>query len=147
MMDESLRQQTRDFIIEMSDVDLAEYVTAGTTLYEPAAVEFARREFQRRNIDLNQVKIEIKARENVEAEVAAVAADLPLHVAMKFMAFLGGFFISFLVPLLFLMAASYGFNQRGETRRASEMWHFVVYGVLGALSLFALSIAIVAYSR
>ena len=147
MMDESLRQQTRDFIIGMSDVELAEYVTAGTTLYEPAAVEFARREFERRNIDLNQVKIEIEARENVKAEVASVAADLPLHVATKFMAFLGGFFIYSFVPLILLMAASYGFNQRGETRRASEMWRFVVYGFIGALSLFALTLAVVAYSR
>jgi len=147
----SLSEQTRDFILGLGDVDLAEYVETGTTLYEPEAVEFARREFQRRNIDLNidlnQVKVEVAARKNETVELGAAAAELPLHGALKFVAFLGGFFITSLLPIVLLMVASHGFRQRGELRRASEMWRFVGYGVITLLSLFMLTLAIVAYSR
>jgi hypothetical protein len=136
-MTRPLHDRAREHILGLSDSELAEYIAAGITLYEPEAIEFARKEFNRRNIDpslAEQLQAEAIQRENVRVTTASEAAALPLDGGMKFMSFLGGMFITSLLALMLLLFAWHGYRQRGELRRASEMWRFVGYG-FGAILL------------
>jgi hypothetical protein len=48
---DQLREQVREFIRSLSDEQLVTYIITGVDTYEPAAVNFAKVELIRRNVD------------------------------------------------------------------------------------------------
>jgi hypothetical protein len=146
----SLHERTREHILSLSDEELADYLAAGTALYEPEAVEFAREEFARRNIEPGRAeRITAEAAERaVEREARAEElALLPLTTGQRILSFLGGIFIGSILVIVIMLFAWSGFRQRGELRRAGEMWRFVLYGFGSVFLLGLLAIVYAAHSR
>lgn len=121
-----LAEMTQQYILRLSDSDLIEYVVEG--IYEPEAIEFAKREIERRNLDSEKFhQLEAAARGRVEVKQAEIvaAANQELSPTGKTFAFILGFFgfVSF-----WLFIAWLAFDNTGKTQKKKDLIGFAVYG-------------------
>jgi hypothetical protein len=135
-----LREQTRDFILRMSDADLLACIRTGVAEYETEAVTFAQEEFRRR--DLNAARVAelatiVADQQREEGVAAAELATMPLSRKGRIFAYIAGFFL-FGLPFLFVFASAAQFKNRGEMKKAADVWSSFGLGILSLAALWAL---------
>jgi len=142
-----LTDRGKEHIRSLDDQELAEYIAAGESMYEPDALHFARQEFSRRNLDHDAViQLEAEARFQLEAEAAsreAIAAE-PLDGGGKVLAFVAGLLGLAMAPHVFFKWN--GMEARGEHRKARDAIRWFLWGL--AINIAALTfLVVVASSR
>ncbi|HET6252259.1 MAG TPA: hypothetical protein VFE47_31525 [Tepidisphaeraceae bacterium] len=132
-----LPDQVRDYICSLSNEQLITYIVTGIDAYEPEAVEFAREEFQRRELDASVVAtLESAAVSRVATERIAreEATSRPLESGDRAIAFVLGIFIE---GLIHVWIKSEKLRNAGEDRRSAETLKF---GCAGFVTIFVLII-------
>ena len=127
-----LYPETIEHIRGLGDEELAEYVATGVEMYEPEAVEFARAEFDRRQIDpalLARAQAGVVAIRHAYWAQAERAAVAPLDWADKAIAFVAGFF--FLGTFVLIGLKIMRLYERGERRKAAQ---WPIYAAVGAVA-------------
>lgn len=120
-----LLEQTRDYISDLSDGELIEYVLEG--IYEPDAIAFARQEIERRQLDPQQMQqLEAVAQERVDAKRAHIAEVMnePLGCTGRTLAFMGGFFMGFTLHFIIWIVL----DRKCETRKQKDIREFALAG-------------------
>jgi hypothetical protein len=131
-----LHERTREYIRSLKDAELWEYIQTGTERYEPEAVTFARKQFEERELDpeqIGRIEAEAKSRATEEAADRVEAAARHLRPMGKIMAFIGG---CLGLPALFYLLIWYNFRTQGEHQKARELWTYGFAG-LGAVLILA----------
>lgn len=102
-----------------TDTDLIKILNGPSENYQPAALEAAQREFERRSLSETQV---ITAQQEIiqEQEVDEVKANTPLGTSAKVLAFI------FPGIILFMFAGTY--KADGYNRKAKELAKWTLYG-------------------
>ncbi|HWE95943.1 MAG TPA: hypothetical protein VG269_18415 [Tepidisphaeraceae bacterium] len=123
-----LSDANQKYIRGLSDDELAEYVQAGVEMYEPEAVEFARGEFERRNLSPELVvqktevaKVRLAGAKAAEREVASQ----PLDRDSRLLAFALGWTI--LTPIWLFKWL--GMQHRGEYQKSRDLLRFGFAGM------------------
>jgi hypothetical protein len=133
-----LTEPARNHILNLSDEGLAEYILSGSEFYQPEAVELAREEFERRQLDPGRIAvIEAATLTRIAArqEVTQAAATRPLDFWDKVYVFTSG-------PLHFhFLIEWFNHDISGERLRARQS---LQYGCLGTL-FWAMVIAAAIY--
>ena len=129
-----LRDTTQNYICGLTDEELSSYIEAGTDVYEPDAIAFARAELGRRNLDPRRL------RDLQSAAIAAVtlarlndsiAADSELDRDGRVLAFVCG--AAILSPIWFFVWLR--LLHRREYRKARDMWRFGLLGLGSQLAI------------
>ena len=122
------QEQTKEYISNLSDLELIEYIKEG--IYEPEAIEFAKQEVAARNLDPQRLaELESSAQlknETLRAQVAE-AAERPLGKLGKVLAIIGGLNMLGIGGICLLIAWGQ-FRERGERLKIKEMWRRAMYG-------------------
>jgi hypothetical protein len=138
-----LHAQTTKHILGLTDEALADYVATGVEMYEPEAVEFARQEFTRRNIDsalLAKAEAAVVALRRTYWAQAEQAAVAPTDWADKAIAFVGGMLFPLMrLPLVLWFLRLQG---RGEHRKAVQ---WAIYAAIGAAAMMIFALATVMF--
>ena len=142
-----ISDRTREHVQSLDDQQLATYIAVGERMYERDAIDFARQEFSRRNLDgQTVVALEAEAARQDEAEAIQqkVIASEPLDGSGKVLAFIGGLFgIAFALKAFFVWN---GMDMRGEYRKAKSVKRWFLLGF--AFNVVVLTIVIiVSYSQ
>lgn len=139
-----LRDQTRQYISSLSDVELITYLSEGG--YEPEAIEFAMQQAASRKIDPARLaELESQAQAQAHARVAerAEAAAAPLGSLATTLSFIAG--IGLLgVGAICLLIAWGNFRAKGETLKSQQMWRLARFGFASFL-VFAMSLFLLAF--
>lgn len=138
-----LHAETTKHIRGLTDEALADYVATGVEMYEPEAVEFAREEFARRNIDpallarAQNAVVAVRHTYWAQAERGAVA---PADWADKVIAFVGGMLFPLMwLPLVLWFLRLLG---RGEHRKAVQ---WAICAAIGAAAMMIFALATVLF--
>jgi|SRR5579859_3054702 len=139
-----LTDRGKEHIQSLDDQQLAEYIAAGEQMYERDAIEFAREEFSRRNLDQGTVaQLEAEAKLQVEADVRvreAIAVE-PLDGDGKALAFIGGLLGLALAPKAFFVWN--GMETNGQYQRAKDVKRWFLLGLtINILALILLGIVL-----
>lgn len=138
-----LREQTKEYIYRLSDVDLMEYIQTGTLMYLPEAVEYAQDELDRRKLTPVQIsEIGREASQHIAAKTRMAIANnsRPLGWGGRLAAFLFGLCLGFHF-LLHMLA-----EDPPETRRAEDWQKFERIG-FGAMIMIVIAICIAFAAR
>jgi hypothetical protein len=121
--DEVMRKRT--------DAELIKIVTGPVDDYQSAALEAAKREFERRN--LSETEVTTVKQEIFQAQAIEEAkANVPLPTALKIFAFI--------LPGIPLLMMSGLFKADGYDRKAAEMVKWTLYGFAGYVGFVILII-------
>lgn len=126
-----LNARTREHISGLNNEALIEYVTVGLDLYEPEAVEFAREELNRRNIEPElHAKLRVEVSHAVDAQVSAEIAKefRPLARWGRILAFIFGWAILSRFWLVIWVVIWLNMYLRHQYQAARDLWRF---GFLG----------------
>ena len=139
-----LTDQARNYIVGLSNEELAKYLRAAPETYEPEAVAFARAEFDRRGLDpavASRLDAEAAVLTSAEEIERASAAQRPLDGWGKTNAFLAGCFGLPIIPLLLVQMR---FRRRGEDLKIRQMWKlaFIGFGTMWLIGLAAIIIVV-----
>jgi hypothetical protein len=108
-----------DVMRKRTDADLIKIVTGPYDDYQPAAMEAAKREFERRN--LSEAQITVFKEEILQQQEAETAkANIPLGAGVKILAFF--------LPGIILLVLSGLYKVEGYDRKAKEMVRWTLYG-------------------
>jgi len=119
--DEVMRKRT--------DADLIKIVNGPLDDYQPAALEAAKREFEKRNLSEAEI-ISVKQEILQQKEIDETKANTPLGAGLKI--------IAFIFPGIPLLLMSGLFKADGYDRKAREMVRWTLYGVAGYAGLIIL---------
>ncbi|MCO5935649.1 hypothetical protein NAF17_08855 [Mucilaginibacter sp. RB4R14] len=113
-------------MLKRTDADLINILNSPAGDYQPAALESAKREFERRSLSQEQITeatqvIEKKHQANLEQ------ANEPLGVLAKM--------VALLFPGVLLLVFSFTYKAEGYDRKAKELRRWTLYGVLFYFSL------------
>jgi hypothetical protein len=124
-------------MLKHTDADLINILNSPEGDYQPAALESAKREFERRNLSREQITI---ASQVIEQKLQANAnkANEPLGVIPKI--------IALLFPGILLLIFSLTYKADGYYRKAKELRRWTLYGVGFYVGLVILSILSTALS-
>jgi len=131
-----LRDQVKEHISGLSDLDLADYIRIGSDAFAPEAVDFARQELERRNLDQfyrAELEEEAAVRGTERAIKTARRMAEPLRLRGRVLAFiigmLGGFhlFLDFFVD-----------HGDGEYRRSQDRRKFMLLGLMTSILLLVI---------
>jgi hypothetical protein len=140
-----LTDRAKEHLASLDDGQLAEYIAAGELMYEADAIEFARDEFSRRNLDQGTVALlEAQAQLQLEAEAEwreAIAAQ-PLDGAGKVLAFVGGLLGLAVAPKAFF--AWLRMDMNGERQKARDVKRWFLAGLV--INIVVLVVWLVSYS-
>jgi hypothetical protein len=103
-----------------ADADLIKIVNGPQDDYQPAALDAAKREFERRNLSEEQITI-VKQEIKQEQEIDEAKANTPLGVIPKI--------IAFILPGIILLMLSGIFKAEGYDRKAKELVKWTLYGL------------------
>jgi len=123
-----LLEQTREYILALSDEALIEFVLDGT--YGPEAVAFAAEEIKRRDLDpqrLIQLKAVATARVQARRTVTTVPANQQLSASEKRGAFIHGLILFLHWPSLGMVLFS---GLGSKNRKNRERRKYIVMGFL-----------------
>jgi hypothetical protein len=109
--DEVMRKRT--------DADLVKIVNGPADDYQPAALEAAKREFEKRNLTETEI-ISVKQEILQQHEIDEKKANTPLGAGLKVLAFV--------FPGILLLMLSGLFKAEGYGRKAREMVRWTLYG-------------------
>ena len=142
-----LTDRAKEHIQSLDDQYLAEYIAAGELMYERDAIEFAREEFSRRNLDqgtMAQLEAKAKVHQEAEASKRETLAAEPLAHDGKLLAFVGGLVGLAIAPRVFFVWN--GMEAKGEYQKARDVIRWFLRGL--AINIVALTIlGVVSYSR
>jgi hypothetical protein len=137
-----LLEQTRSYIVALSDADLLRYVRTGVEEYEPDAVTFAQQEFERRNLDatrITELTTIVADQRRGESIAATELATAPLSRKGRVFAYIAGLFL-FGMPFLFVLSITAQYKNRGEMNKADEVCSYFILGLLTIAGLAMVSI-------
>jgi hypothetical protein len=135
-----LLPQTRDYISNLSDQDLINYLAEG--IYEPDAIAFAQEEMARRNLDSQKLgELQAAAYTHVakQADNLEAVAAKRLGIVHRLLAMLLGAFILGLFPIMIYVIWRDGLRDRGEWRKTRDLNFFVIAGFITAIVLVVAS--------
>jgi hypothetical protein len=131
-----LRDQVKEYISRLSDQDLTDYIRTGTEAFDPEAVDFARQELERRNLDPAQ-------RADLEEEAAIRGAERHIEIARqiaeplplrgRIFAFMAGMLFGFHVLLEYFVDHGDGPYRRSQDRRK-----FMLLGLMTTILLLVI---------
>lgn len=132
-----LYDQTRDYILNLRDEELTQYILDGTALYEPDAVAFAQAQFDSRGLDRELIaprEVQARAETRIQEELArsAEAAERSLSTVGTAFYFLAGACSAFPAVLL----GWWWMSTRGERTKIKQMFTIALIG-------FGLTLAII----
>jgi hypothetical protein len=112
-----------------ADADLIKIVNGPQDDYQPAALDAAKREFERRNLSEEQITI-VKQEIKQEQEIDEAKANTPLGVILKI--------IAFILPGIILLMLSGIFKAEGYDRKAKELVKWTLYGLAFYIGLIVI---------
>ena|ERR1700722_553418 len=137
------REQVKEYITGLGDADLVEYIHAGTAIYEPDAIAFAREELDRRRFSPAQLA---ELEEIADSRIAEKAMEVsrqaaqPLGLRGRILAFVLGLFGGYHAILDLFVDHGEDGRRRDHDRRkftllglATVLFVIVLYGIICAL--------------
>jgi hypothetical protein len=118
-----------DVMRKRTDADLIKIVSGPIDDYQPAALEAAKREFEKRNLSETQV-VAVKQEILQEQAKDEAKANTPLGAGLKILAFI--------FPGILLLMLSGLFKVEGYDRKGREMVRWTLYGLASYLGLIIL---------
>ena len=128
-----MENQFDEVMRKRTDADLVKILNGPPDDYQPAALEAAKREFERRNLSETQMAT-VKEEIIHEQEVDEAKANAPLSVAPKIFAFI------FPGILLLMFAGTY--KADGYHRKAKELLKWTLYGFAAYIGFVILMIVL-----
>jgi hypothetical protein len=118
-----------DVMRKRTDADLIKIVNGPVEDYQPAALEAAKREFEKRNLSETEI-VAVKQEILQEQAKDEAKANTPLGAGFKILAFI--------FPGIPLLLMSGLFKADGYDRKAREMVRWTLYGFAGYVCLIVL---------
>ena len=118
-----------DVMRKRTDADLIKIVNGPIDDYQPAALEAAKREFEKRNLSETEI-VAVKQEILQQQQIDEAKANTPLGGGFKILAFI--------FPGIPLLLMSGLFKADGYDRKAKEMVRWTLYGFAGYLGLIIL---------
>jgi hypothetical protein len=125
-----MKKEIEQYILNLSDIDLLEYVKTGTESYTPEAIAFAEQELSRRGVTGNLLRAheeQLAKRIDERKEEAKATSMEPLGTGYRIAVFLCGLFFG--IPLLLFVPSWLRFREEGAKRKNRDMWLFALAGV------------------
>ena len=134
-----MEREVEDFIQNLSDIDLFEYIRCKTHL--PEALQFAKVEFAKRKIPqdrVNKLKRELQARIKAREEEIREMVSEPLPCKLRIPVFLSGLCLG--IPLLFFVPAWLRFRNEDLEQKCKDMYIFAAIGFVIGVILMLLKV-------
>jgi hypothetical protein len=136
---------TRQYICDLDDEALVDYVQTGVPTYDPNAVAFAANELERRRLDPGRLSALVENfRDHAQAaeQEAAEAAVRPLGMGEGAVVFLLGFVGVLPVGLFAVRLLARDYRARGEFLRVRQTWTLGLMAIVAGIMVFTAIICV-----